>query len=166
MSDLQQQLEAAGVPEGLRRRVAALEAAALRDPLTGLHNRRFFDEALARATAAAKRYRRDLALVLFDLDGLKAINDTRGHAAGDAALKTLARVLDRSARTADTVCRIGGDEFAVILPETGEDGARVFAERVADCLKTLHVSFGAAALPADLFAAADAALLAAKGKKE
>ncbi len=130
MTDLQKQLEAAGVSDELRREVAGLEEAAVRDPLTGLCNRRFFDEALTKARAAAERYQHDLALVLFDLDDLKTINDSNGHAAGDAALKTFAKTLADSAREADIVCRIGGDEFAVILPETDEPGARTFADRV------------------------------------
>lgn len=165
MTDLQKQLEAAGVPEPLRRRVAALEEAALRDPLTGLYNRRFFDEALAQACGAARRYGRPLALALFDLDNLKTINDTRGHAAGDAALRTAAHHLLSSARAADMVCRIGGDEFAVLLPETGAAGAEMFARRVAAGLSEAPMSFGIADGPGDLFAAADAALRTAKRNK-
>jgi diguanylate cyclase (GGDEF)-like protein len=162
MTDLQKQLEAAGVPEDLRRQVAGLEEAAVRDPLTGLYNRRFFDGALARARAAAERYKRELALILFDLDDLKTINDSKGHTAGDTALKAFAQALAETARAADIVCRIGGDEFAVILPETNEVGAQAFAQRAVENPESRSASFGVAALPGDLFADADASLLAAK----
>ena len=88
------------------------------DALTGLHNRRYFHETLAREVARGHRYDRRLALIVFDLDDFKAINDRIGHLAGDAVLAEAAeRVLD-VVRSADIACRVGGDEFAVVLPES------------------------------------------------
>ena len=139
-----------------------LNEQATRDWLTGLYNRRYFEETLADHIESATRYERELSLVLFDLDRFKQINDTEGHEAGDHALRKFAARLKTAARAADIICRYGGDEFAVILPETSEAHARVFAERV---LKSGNPSAtaGVAALPSDhLTADADADLLAKK----
>ncbi|NNJ71336.1 MAG: GGDEF domain-containing protein, partial [Kiritimatiellales bacterium] len=96
----------------------AMHEQATRDWLTGLYNRRYCEETLADHIAAARRYKRELSLVLFDIDNFKQFNDTRGHDAGDAMLRQFAAVLESTAREADIVCRYGGDEFVVILPET------------------------------------------------
>jgi diguanylate cyclase (GGDEF)-like protein len=88
------------------------------DALTGLHNRRFFHETLARECARAHRYQRKLALIVFDLDDFKVVNDRVGHLAGDAALAEAAERVREVVRTSDIACRVGGDEFAVILPES------------------------------------------------
>jgi diguanylate cyclase (GGDEF)-like protein len=156
----------------------ALEAdqhkrAATIDPLTGLHNRRGFDEAFTLITARAG------ALVYCDFDRFKSLNDTLGHPAGDAALVHFARIIREQIRTGDVAGRIGGEEFAVWLPETGLDlGARI-AERIRNKLGTtpwdwqgrpwpLTASFGVAACPEtspsldNLPAQADAALYTAK----
>lgn len=140
----------------------ALGKQATRDGLTGLHNRRYFDETLADHVAAARRYGRELSLVLFDLDRFKQLNDTLGHDAGDTALKTFAALLKNTSRKADIACRIGGDEFAVLLPETSRQNAERFVERIAQ--GTSHpATAGLAALPCDdLLATADADLLAKK----
>src|ERR687888_520449 len=88
------------------------------DALTGLHNRRYFHETLARECARAHRYERKLSLIIFDLDDFKEINDRIGHLAGDAVLSEAAERVRDVVRTADIACRVGGDEFAVILPES------------------------------------------------
>jgi diguanylate cyclase (GGDEF)-like protein len=147
--------------------------AATIDPLTGLHNRRGFDEAFNLITAGAG------ALVYADLDRFKNLNDTLGHPAGDAALMHFARIIREQIRTGDVAGRIGGEEFAIWLPETGLDlGARI-AERIRVKLGTtpwgwrgrqwpLSASFGVAACPEtsrsldNLPAQADSALYVAK----
>ena len=88
------------------------------DALTGLHNRRFFHETLVREVARAHRYDRQLALVVFDLDDFKDVNDRIGHLAGDTVLAEAAERVRSVVRSADVACRIGGDEFAVIVPES------------------------------------------------
>jgi len=172
---LQRRLAEIGAPADVRELAAQLAEQAVRDSLTGLYNRRFFDEALAQNIEAAHRYGRELSLVLFDLDGFKQVNDTCGHEAGDKVLKTFARLLQETARKADIVCRIGGDEFAVIAPETGLSKVRNFVDRIVQCLESvdarpdiwkINVSVGAAALPSDnLFSSADSELLSAKHTK-
>lgn len=167
MSDrLHQRLAEIGAPADVRALAAELAEQAMRDSLTGLYNRRFFDAALAQNVETARRYGRELSLVLFDLDGFKAVNDTYGHQAGDDILKTFAQLLQKVVRKADVVCRIGGDEFSVILPETGLPSARKFTERVFEVMgtaETIKASAGMSALPSDnLFAAADVSLLTAK----
>lgn len=100
------------------------------DPLTGLLNRRRFAEELDRALHHCARYGRPGALLMLDLDNFKVLNDTRGHAAGDLALKALARVLRGRVRAEDVVARLGGDEFAVLLPEANEAQARAVGEEI------------------------------------
>jgi two-component system, cell cycle response regulator len=146
------------------------------DALTGLHNRRYFHETLQREVARAQRYNRSLALVVFDLDDFKAINDRIGHLAGDAVLAEAAqRVLD-VVRSADVACRVGGDEFAVILPESSVTDADQLYKRLSHAVSArpvgqagrLHLSAGVTELRPDddaiaLFERADEALYRAKG---
>ena len=141
----------------------ALNQQATRDGLTGLYNRRYFDETLSDHVAAANRYQRDLSLVMFDLDAFKHINDTEGHQAGDEVLRQFAGILKSTARRADIICRYGGDEFAVILPESGKEQAQVFVQRVTNTLNAFTATAGIAALPCEnLVADADADLMARK----
>ena len=151
------------------------------DALTGLHNRRFFHETLGREVARAHRYGRRLALVVFDLDDFKAINDRIGHLAGDAVLAEVAERVRTVVRSADIACRVGGDEFGIILPESNLADAEqlsrrmqqaVSAKPIADVPK-LGLSAGAAELRAEddgvtFFKRADDALYQAKesGKAE
>lgn len=105
------------------------------DPLTGMFNRRRFEEELERALAHAERYQVPGALMVVDLDGLKMVNDTLGHAVGDELIERVARVLRHSLRTSDIVARLGGDEFGILLPQMGRDDAIQVAEKVLDELR-------------------------------
>ncbi len=150
------------------------------DALTGLDNRRSFDEHARRALEVSRRNERPLSVVLVDTDRFKSVNDRFGHAAGDAILKDVAALLERAARKSDLVARIGGEEFAVLMPETPEDAACEAAERMRAMLARadhesvpelsgkVTASFGVASrTPAtrrieDLLAAADRALYRSK----
>jgi diguanylate cyclase (GGDEF)-like protein len=123
------------------------------DPLTNLLNRRSFVQQLDAEVSRSRRYERPLALVIFDLDELKTVNDTQGHAAGDEAIKLVADALRRTIRTGDNAFRIGGDEFAVILAEADERDAAAAAQRIADELQ-LAASFGVAVCASDCEAGA------------
>ncbi len=113
---------------------AELQETAARDKLTGLYNRRLFEEQFDTAVARSLRTREDLTLLIVDLDGLKRINDVSGHVAGDQALRTLADALRATIRATDVACRLGGDEFAIILPgSTAEDAVKV-ADRAQEML--------------------------------
>ena len=155
---------------------AEAEERALTDPLTGLPNRRAFEDALARSIAASQRYGRPLSLAMLDVDHFKEINDRLGHDAGDSALSTVAAALARGLRGSDACFRWGGDEFAVLLPETPHDAAEIVVERLREIVGAsaqlpdqtpLSISGGVAtAAPAcgahDLVALADDELLAHK----
>jgi diguanylate cyclase (GGDEF)-like protein len=145
------------------------------DALTNLHNRRFFHETLARECARAHRYDRNLALVVFDIDDFKAINDRIGHLAGDAVLASVAERVQSVVRSADIACRVGGDEFAVILPEATITDAEQLYRRVQFAVASrpigpfdrLHLSAGIAELRAQddartFFERGDEALYRAK----
>ncbi|MDQ3890737.1 MAG: diguanylate cyclase [Actinomycetota bacterium] len=145
------------------------------DALTNLHNRRYFHDTLAREVARAARYNRRLALVLFDIDDFKAVNERVGHLAGDAVLAELADRVRSVVRGADVPCRVGGDEFAVMLPESTLSDAEQLYRRLEFAISTrptgpaerLHLSAGIAELaPEDdatsFFERADEALFRAK----
>jgi diguanylate cyclase (GGDEF)-like protein len=112
--------------------LARLGKAARTDALTGLFNRLAFDERLKSELARSRRARVPTALIIADIDHFKEINDTHGHAAGDAALRAVGETARRVSRSADYVARIGGDEFGAILPETDAEGAFRFAERLRE----------------------------------
>jgi diguanylate cyclase (GGDEF)-like protein len=146
------------------------------DALTGLHNRRYFHETLAREVSRAQRYSRSLALVVFDLDDFKAINDRIGHLAGDGVLAEAADRVRDVVRSADIACRVGGDEFAVILPESSLKDADQLYKRLEQAISVrpvaqagrLHLSAGVTELRPDddaisFFERADEALYRAKG---
>ena len=110
--------------------LAALRLNANTDPLTGVHNRRFFHEILSRESERANRHHQPLSLIIMDIDHFKVINDTFGHPAGDQVLREIGRISRESIRTIDTVCRYGGEEFAIILPQTELEAASLIAERL------------------------------------
>jgi diguanylate cyclase (GGDEF)-like protein len=113
---------------------AEMQELAARDKLTGLYNRRLFEEQFDAAVARSQRNGEELSLLVVDLDGLKRINDLGGHPAGDEALRALAQSLQESVRAGDVTCRLGGDEFAVILPGANPDDAIKVAERAQEAL--------------------------------
>lgn len=114
----------------LRRSKEQLQKMALTDPLTELGNRATFDMSLKQAVARTQRTQAPVSLLMIDLDHFKHFNDTFGHQTGDKVLREVAKVIDGSARDSDVCCRYGGEEFAVILPDTDADNARVLAERI------------------------------------
>jgi diguanylate cyclase (GGDEF)-like protein len=145
------------------------------DSLTGLHNRRYFYETLAREVDRAQRYQRSLSLVIVDVDGFKEINDRIGHLAGDAVLAEIAERIRQVVRSADIPCRVGGDEFAVIVPEVEVGQARQLVGRIQRAVSAqpiaragrVRVSAGIADLqpndsPTSLFERGDESLYAAK----
>jgi diguanylate cyclase (GGDEF)-like protein len=145
------------------------------DALTGLHNRRYFHETLAREVARAQRYSRRLSLVVFDLDDFKNVNDRIGHLGGDAVLAEAAQRVRSVVRRSDVPCRVGGDEFAVIMPESGHEQAEQLFARLQGAISAgpiphvgrLSISAGVAELrngddSFSLFERADAALYEAK----
>ena len=157
-----------------------LRAQAVRDSLTGLYNRRYMEQALEREVLRATRNGRAVGVIMLDLDHFKNFNDSRGHEAGDALLRTLGDYLLSHVRAEDIACRYGGEEFVIILPEASPEMSRYRAEELWKGVQALHVnyhgellrgvtaSFGVASFPqhgttmAQLLRAADAALYAAK----
>lgn len=142
---------------------------ARRDPLTSLLNHRAFHARLAEEAARARRYRGRLALIAFDLDRFKELNDQQGHAEGDRHLRAFAAALASTLRETDTAGRLGGDEFAALLLEADGDTAQAFLERLLDRIAgEIAVSAGIACLPGEgvtpeqLLAAADGRLYAEK----
>ena len=109
---------------------AHLYAMAVTDGLTGLFVRRYFDLRMEEELAKARRYQRPFSLLLFDIDHFKKFNDTHGHQTGDMVLKQFAKILQRGTRAADICCRYGGEEMAIILPETALDEATILANKL------------------------------------
>lgn len=116
-----------------------LEESSQRDGLTGLYNRKFFDEQITQEILRARRYGWLLALAMIDIDRFKPINDTYGHPAGDAVLRTVAARLQGMLRTSDTLCRYGGEEFALILPHISLDNSRFLLDRLRKAIEGLTV---------------------------
>ncbi|WP_066725296.1 GGDEF domain-containing protein [Sphingomonas pituitosa] len=153
-----------------------LRTQALRDPLTGLYNRRYMEDALGRYASLTERSGTHLSVIMIDLDHFKKLNDEFGHAVGDSVLRETAATIMGALRTSDVACRYGGEELLVILPECRLDEAVVKAEILRERIEALSAmheakvsaSFGVAAMPdstravADLLGMADAALYQAK----
>ena len=154
---------------------------AIRDSLTGVWNRRYFDLVIQSEFERSQRFRHQLSLLMLDLDDFKEVNDTLGHLAGDEILTQIAELVVSQIREVDTFCRYGGEEFTVILPETGRDGGSVAAEKIRRAVEghvfrasgrdlRITVSIGVASYPdhgagpAQLIVAADEALYRAKRK--
>ena len=170
--------------ESTRADKARLEVLALTDPLTQTHNRRALMERLTAELERARRYALQLSMLMIDLDHFKAVNDSYGHVVGDEVLRGVSRILQREARAVDVVARFGGEEFVVVLPETGEEGAMSLAERIRSRVAEtpplsggeygwlrVTVSIGVATVPSprvnspeDLIALADEALYRAKAQ--
>lgn len=162
-------------------RLAEVELLADRDALTPVLNRRAFVRELSRTLAFCQRYETPAALVFFDMDAFKAVNDTWGHAAGDAALQVVAASLAEHVRESDVVGRLGGDEFAVILAQAEKTAAEAKAadlkKRIEDeplvfegQMIPLRLSYGVRAFEpglgaAQMLAEADAAMFIAKGRR-
>jgi diguanylate cyclase (GGDEF)-like protein len=153
-------------------RIQRAEALSVTDDLTQLYNSRYLSQVLRRETKRATRSSRPLSLLFIDLDGFKAVNDTHGHLAGSAALVEAAAVIRINARETDIVARFGGDEFALVLPDTGTDGAEMVGSRIREKIAVhqflrkrgldirLTVSVGVATLP-DVAASAEQLIHAA-----
>lgn len=117
----------------------AVRDQAVTDALTGLYNRRYFEEALEKEVQRAKRQQQPFSIIGIDLDYLKKINDTHGHFYGDLAIKTIADVLKANARSVDVPARIGGEEFDVLLPGISSDGAMIAAERIRSAIEKTEI---------------------------
>jgi diguanylate cyclase (GGDEF)-like protein len=136
-----------------------LQDMAMRDDLTQLFNRRYFYNRLERELDQARKFQRPLAVVVLDVDRLKAVNDTYGHKAGDLLLATMGRLLVQHTRTCDLPARIGGDEFGIVMPETDKSAAFAVANRLQRALESasvfeeggkqlkLHISLGVSGYP-------------------
>jgi diguanylate cyclase (GGDEF)-like protein len=162
----------------LRRRLAVAESEALTDSLTGLPNKRAFEETLAHLTNAAIRDATNLGAILFDIDRFKVVNDVHGHAAGDRVLASIGLLAPHILRSTDFVARYGGEEFVVLLPGASSGEAVRIAEKLRSMIAEttfepcgrVTASFGTAVLPDDaggpagLLRAADLALYAAKDR--
>jgi diguanylate cyclase (GGDEF)-like protein len=127
-----------------------LDQMAIRDPLTGLYNRRFFDEALTREWQQFQRSGEAFTVIIMDVDAFKAINDDYGHEAGDRALQQVSATLKTNLRESDLIARVGGDEFAALLPRTDTEQSRQVVEKLSDVLQSLRLITAEGEIPMSL----------------
>ena len=113
-----------------------LERMTIIDPLTELYNRRYFDLQLEKMIALTQRTKRPLLMIMLDIDFFKKVNDTYGHQCGDAALIHISHIMKKNTRSSDVHCRMGGEEFAVLLSETGLEDGRALAERIRKAIES------------------------------
>ncbi len=158
--------------------VIYVEEHSQRDALTGLYNRGFFDEQVTQDISRARRQQWDLSLMMIDIDHFKSINDTYGHPCGDEVLRRVAKIMLQQLRTSDMLCRYGGEEFSLILPQTGIEKSKFVGERIRRAVEsavithdnsniTVTVSIGSATLQDNmtsglLIAQADQAMYTSK----
>jgi diguanylate cyclase (GGDEF)-like protein len=133
--------EAAPVLE-TKKLMETLKESSLRDPMTGLNNRRFLEEYVETLVAAVHRKKQHLGIMMLDLDYFKMVNDTYGHDAGDSVIKALAKVLRQSVRASDMVIRFGGEEFLIVLLETSPEAADQVAEKIRASVEALEIPTG------------------------
>lgn len=179
IQDTSELAEAAMLLDETMEQALLLEESNRRDALTGLYNRKFFDEQITQEKNSARRYHWPLTLALIDIDHFKIVNDTHGHPGGDAVLRALAKNLQGMMRASDSLCRYGGEEFALILPHVDLATGRVLLERLRMAVESMRVDVGQGALvsvtisigiaafhtgitPGQLVAQADAALYQSK----
>jgi diguanylate cyclase (GGDEF)-like protein len=118
-----------------------LRSQSIRDPLTGLFNRRYMEESLQREMRRAARSRQPVGIIMLDIDHFKAFNDTHGHEAGDALLQSVGSIMQRSVRAEDIACRYGGEEFTLILPEASLPDAALRAEHIRQAISHLNIQY-------------------------
>ncbi len=123
----------------LKKKVVELERLVVTDPLTGVYNHRYFRDRLYQEMCRATRHKSPLCLLMIDIDAFKKCNDAYGHLEGDCLLVKIANVLNEYSRSTDIVCRYGGDEFTMILPETDVASARILARKVKDAVQALDL---------------------------
>lgn len=114
----------------------------VRDPLTGLYNRRYLQETLQRETLSSLRKKTSLAIIMADIDHFKRFNDTYGHDTGDSVLKNIGKLFQEHVRGSDVVCRYGGEEFIIVLYDTHLEAAKQFAERVRENMRRISIQYG------------------------
>jgi diguanylate cyclase (GGDEF)-like protein/PAS domain S-box-containing protein len=134
--------------DALLKSQALLREQSVRDHLTGLFNRRYMEETLERELLRAARKQLSLGVIMVDVDDLKRLNDTWGHAAGDEILRELGSLLFRQVRAEDIACRYGGDEFIIVLPDASREVTRERAERICENAKQFHLQFEGQSLAA------------------
>src|SRR5690606_36546184 len=133
--------------EQLQQANEVLEQLSINDGLTKLHNHRYFQETLTREIKRVSRTHETLAMLLIDIDDFKALNDRLGHAAGDAVLVRIARILNESVRESDVLARYGGEEFVVLAPGTDLEGAAYLAEKVRTSVAEASLGFDPSGAP-------------------